>query len=137
MDRQAEGGEETEARVLVVDDHDELRTAICETLEAEGYGCDQAAAGGLALERLLEGRYDALVLDLRLPDMSGFDILERLSRQGVVPPTVIVSVFDDDESRRRAAALGAIGFHQKPFSPEALVEDVRRALASSPSTASS
>jgi DNA-binding response OmpR family regulator len=73
-------------------------------------------------------RYQALVLDLRLPDMTGFDILERLRERGERVPTVIVSVFDDDESRRRAAALGAIGFHQKPFAPEALVSDVRRAL---------
>src|SRR5205809_279316 len=77
-------------RVLVVDDHGDLRAAVREMLEAEGYAVEEAADGTDALEILTGGRFDAAVVDVRLPGMDGFTLLEEAARRGVCCPTVLM-----------------------------------------------
>jgi CheY-like chemotaxis protein len=116
-------------RVLVVDDHAELRTAVREMLEGEGYAVEEAGDGPRALALLESGGFDAAVVDVRLPGMDGFALLAEAGRRGVACPTVLMSVVADAESARRATALGAVSLHAKPFVLEQLLEDVRTAAS--------
>ena len=128
--RQTSGAEEHAAgrrRVLVVEDHGELRGAIREMLEGEGYAVEEAGDGLRALELMSSAGFDAAVVDVRLPGMDGFALLEQAARRGIVCPTVMISVIADAESVRRARELGAVSLHAKPFELERLLEDVREA----------
>jgi CheY-like chemotaxis protein len=116
-------------RVLVVDDHPELRVALCETLRGEGIDADAAAGGARALELLAGRRYDALLVDVRMPGMDGFALLEEMRRRGIACPAVMTSVAGGDAVRRRAHEAGAVGFHEKPFVVDVLVADLRAAMA--------
>jgi two-component system, NtrC family, nitrogen regulation response regulator NtrX len=113
----------------VVDDHEELRAAIRDMLEAEGYAVEEAGDGERALELLTTGAFDAAVIDVRLPGIDGFAVLEETARRGIARPTVMISVVSDPESIRRAETLGAVSLHGKPFALERLIEDVRIATS--------
>src|SRR5690242_17572632 len=85
--RPMEGGTmttETSAlgRVLVVDDEDDIRSMLGIVLSTEGWDVDEAADGREALLRAAAGHYDLVVLDLRMPEMSGIDVAQRLVADG-------------------------------------------------------
>jgi FixJ family two-component response regulator len=73
-----------------------------------------------------------VVLDLRMPGMSGLDLLVHLAATGSPIPVVILTAHSDDEARRRMLQAGAVAFLGKPFHGEALLGAVRRALAENP-----
>jgi DNA-binding NtrC family response regulator len=80
------------------------------------------------------GGYRVAVIDIRMPGLTGFELLEWASSELAGCAMVMMSVVADPESRRRAAALGAVGFHQKPFELEMLMGDVRAAFDATEST---
>lgn len=114
-------------RVLVADDHGPLRSMIADALRADGCDVEEVADGGTALHLLLEGGFRAAVIDVRMPDLDGLQVLEQLYVEGAGCDVIMMSVVADPVSRRRAEQFGALAFHQKPFPLQALLEDVRRA----------
>jgi DNA-binding NtrC family response regulator len=123
-------GGEASKRVLVVDDHAELRAALRDMLLHEGYEVEEAADGAEALDLLAEREFGAAIVDMRMPRVDGLTVLEEIRERGIRCPTVLVAAMADAESRRRADELGAFAFHQKPFTLDALLRDLRAALAS-------
>jgi DNA-binding response OmpR family regulator len=119
-------------RVLVADDHGPLNEMITDALRSAGYQVDQAWDGGGALELLRGGEYCAAVIDVRMPDMDGFQLLAQAKAERLACPMIVISVVADPESRSYAERLGAVGFHQKPFPLAALLTDVRSACAHVP-----
>ncbi len=113
-------------RVLVVDDDPTVRAAAALTLEAEGYEVRCAAHGREALERLRQERPDLIVLDMMMPVMDGWELLDKLKREprwaGI--PVVIVSAAES--GRARAAALQAADYLQKPVATQDLAARVKR-----------
>lgn len=115
-------------RVLVVDDDDDIRAAMCIALRAEGAVTDEVGDGGHALHRLQSARPDAAVLDLMLPGQSGFTVLERC--RGAAPPVPVVMV-TANQGRRHASmagSLGAAAYLVKPVPLSRLVDAVAAAL---------
>ncbi len=118
------------ASVLVVEDEADTNDLLCRLLEREGISCRGAEHGKHALDLAAEVPPSAILLDLMLPDMNGFDVYERLRRHGPIRriPTIVVTALDDDESRRRSKELGADAYLTKPFHPETLLAEVEEML---------
>ena len=115
--------------ILVVDDDLGIRETLHWVLRAHGFQVTTAGSGarGLALGR--SSRFDLLLIDLRLPDVSGMDMVRSLQREGSEVPFVLVSAFVTDPVAREARELGAIGVWAKPLTIDDVVVNVRAALS--------
>jgi CheY-like chemotaxis protein len=112
-------------RILVVDDEKDVQDFVCLVLSDTGFAVDSADNGHQALEKIEAGRPDLVLLDVMMPDLDGWGVLERLKRLPDPPAVVILSAQLDDG---RASWAGAHGSLSKPFRPNQLVETCRRVL---------
>lgn len=119
------------ARVLVVDDEPDILLLHRLNLEAAGFAVLLAADGMKALERIAADAPDAVVLDVMMPVLDGWGVLDRLSTMPDAPHVLVVSAKSAREDVTRAINSGAADFLVKPFNPEALVLSVRRLLTAS------
>ena len=115
----------SEVSVLVVDDNDGVRSSMSDILRTVGYTVEEAADGEDALSLLTTKRFDAMVLDLKMPRRDGASLLSALSE----PPTVVVvSAFElDDETRHRAGST-IVAHLSKPVPPQQLLDAVADAV---------
>jgi PAS domain S-box-containing protein len=111
-------------RILVVDDDPADQAVIVGTLERAGYSVETAATGAAALEACARTRFDAVTLDLLLPDMNGLDVLRQL-RASAAPDLAVVVITVVTENA--AAGFPVEGVLPKPLEPEALVSALRQA----------
>jgi Response regulators consisting of a CheY-like receiver domain and a winged-helix DNA-binding domain len=108
--------------LLVVEDDSELSTSLLLYLESEGYEVTLAEDGETALEEAtrLPG-YDLVVLDAKLPDLSGFEVLRQARDDGVRTPVLMLTGLGDHEHKVRGFQMGADDYLTKPFETEELV----------------
>jgi DNA-binding response OmpR family regulator len=118
-------------RVLVVEDEDNIAVALEYLITREGHGCDRLASGGRALEHIRETRPDLVLLDVMLPEVSGYEICRnmRLDPQLADVKILMMTALGSTIERRKGLALGADGFISKPFELGDLRRQVRRLLA--------
>jgi DNA-binding response OmpR family regulator len=121
-------------RVLVVDDELGVRRALQRGLTAEGMDVVAAADGLSALEIARTGAYDVIVLDIMLPGLSGYRVLQRLRAEGVRTPVLLLSAKDGEVDQADGLDLGADGYLVKPFSFMVLVAQVRAMVRRSAAT---
>lgn len=109
-------------KILLVDDCEDALSLGRFTLRAEGYELDTAASGEAALEALDSSDFDMVLLDLLMPGLDGFGVLERMASQPRWRsiPVVVASASDELEHRTRALELGAVDYITKPYSAEEL-----------------
>src|SRR5690348_5472402 len=98
---------ERNGSILVIDDDDATRTSLCEVLASAGYRTRAAAGGAEGLEALASGEHDAVLLDLVMPSVDGFEVLRRYREQGGRAPVVVLSALSEAEDVVRAMRLGA------------------------------
>jgi DNA-binding response OmpR family regulator len=115
-------------RVLVVDDEVGVRRALEKGLSAEGMDVVTASDGPGALRAALTGAFDVVLLDVMLPGLSGYRVLERMRAEGVRTPVLLVSAKDGEFDQADGLDLGADGYLVKPFSFVVLVAQVRALL---------
>ncbi|HVH24976.1 MAG TPA: response regulator transcription factor [Pseudonocardia sp.] len=115
-------------RVLVVDDEPGIRTAVARGLTAEGMEVVALADGPSALNAALTGSFDAIVLDIILPGLSGYRVLEQLRAAGVDTPVLLLSAKDGEFDQADGLDLGADGYLVKPFAFVVLVAQLRAML---------
>lgn len=106
--------------ILVVDDEPNVRLSYRVALETEGYVVKQAHCGAKALDELAAGAFDLAILDMRMPEMDGLELLAEMRQRGFTTPSIVITAFGDVPHAVRALKLGAIDFLQKPITPEAL-----------------
>ena len=116
------------ARVLVVDDEPGIRTAVARGLAAEGMEVEAVGDGHSALQAGLTGGFDAIVLDIILPGLSGYRVLERLRAAGVDTPVLLLSAKDGEFDQADGLDLGADGYLVKPFAFVVLVAQLKALL---------
>jgi CheY-like chemotaxis protein len=116
------------ACVLVVDDDAQVRQAIRWALEDEGLAVVTAADGHEALDRVVEQVPDLVVLDLTLPEMSGYAVARGL-RSGRARPLPILLITADGQAPLKARSVGAYAFLRKPFTIDELLDAVRTGLS--------
>lgn len=115
--------------ILVADDEEILRMLVMDTIEDFGYLVDEAEDGRVALEKLEEGNYDLVILDYMMPQLTGIEVLEKLSadrKESLEILMLTAKTQEKDKEKMRAA--GANHMMSKPFSPLALVEYIKEII---------
>jgi DNA-binding response OmpR family regulator len=115
-------------RLLVVDDERRLASALKHGLSREGYVVDVVHDGGSALDAALDGEYDAIILDLMLPVLSGYEVVRRLRAAQVWTPVLMLTAKDGEYDEADALDEGADDYLTKPFSVVILVARIRALL---------
>ena len=103
-------------RVLLVDDEPRLARVVATGLTNSGIGVDIAADGPTGLWRAQEGNYDAIVLDIMLPGLNGYEVCRRLREAEVWTPVLMLTAKDGEYDEAEALDTGADDFLRKPFS---------------------
>jgi two-component system response regulator AdeR len=120
------------SRVLIVDDEPDVLLLLRIELEAEGYETLLAADGETAIRRIAEERPDIVLLDVMMPVVDGWGVLQRLAEQGSTTRVIVLSAKANDSDVAHALELGAHEYVTKPFDPAALLVTVAHVLQSSP-----
>ncbi len=115
-------------RILVVEDDRAVQKALKRLFEAEGFTVEISADGKSALEAYRAAAPAAVVLDLRLPALSGRDVCLEIKRQAPLLPVIVLSAASDVSDKVLLLELGADDYVTKPFSPRELLARVRAAL---------
>jgi two-component system nitrogen regulation response regulator NtrX len=114
--------------VLVVDDEREIRDSLAMILEYEGYSCRSAPDGDTALSLFTNESPELVLLDIRMPGLSGLEVLERLKSIEPSTPVVIISAHGDVPTAVEAIKKGAFDFLEKPLDRDRILLTVRRGL---------
>lgn len=114
--------------ILIVDDDAAIRDALSEILESEGYPVSTAADGTAALRLVEELRPSLLLLDMRMPGLSGWDVANALRQRKIAVPILVMTAARD--ARHWAEQIGADGYLAKPFDLDDLLDGVARLLPS-------
>jgi len=127
-------------RILVVEDEAGLRLTLCDRLRSEGYEVESAAEGQSGLALALDGAFDAIVLDVMLPNISGFDICRRVRQRGVQTPVLMLSARGEVVDKVAGLQFGADDYMAKPFEFAELLARIeallrRAALPNAPAAA--
>ena len=115
-------------RILVVEDDRAVQKALKRLFEAEGFAVEISADGKSAVEAFRAAAPAAVVLDLRLPAMSGRDVCREIKQQAPALPIIVLSAASDVSDKVLLLELGADDYVTKPFSPRELLARVRAAL---------
>lgn len=118
----------TDATVFVVDDDQAVRESLSRLMESVGHKVATYAGAQEFLDSYDPSRPGCVVLDIRMPGMSGLDLQEKLARDGVRIPVIIISGHGDVEKAVRAMKAGAVDFLRKPYKAKVLLERIRQAL---------
>ena len=114
--------------VLVVDDEEAVRDYLVELLGSLGFKARVAERGEQALEMLAAGAFDAVLLDVMLPELSGLEVLQRYRARGGLAPVIVLSALAGAEDAVRALKLGATDYLTKPFETAEIEDALDRAL---------
>lgn len=104
-------------RILIVEDEKTLAHALATKIEHEGFATHIASTGKEGLQEALSGNYDAILLDLMLPEVDGFMILEELQKAKRATPVIVLTNLGQDKDRQRAQTLGATEYFVKADTP--------------------
>lgn len=114
-------------RILIVDDEPGIRESIAMILEYEGYETGEAGTGEEGLARIGEHKYDAVLLDINMPGIDGFETLRRIKEIDKHLNVVIISAYGNIENAIKATRTGAFDFLEKPVDRDKLLITVRNA----------
>jgi len=119
-------------RILVVDDDPQIRRVMRMTLTGQGYEVDDAKEGEAALNKLREGRFDLVLLDMNMPGMGGLETCRAIRAQSDVA-IIMLTVRDAEVDKVEALDAGADDYITKPYNPPELLARIRAALRRAPS----
>jgi DNA-binding NtrC family response regulator len=114
--------------ILIVEDEPNVRLMYRAALAGLGYDLHEAISAEAALEQFKLQKFDAGILDLRLPGMNGLELLEKMHQVGIQTPVAFITAYGDEPNAVRAMKLGAIDFLSKPPTPEQLRDVVKDIL---------
>jgi DNA-binding response OmpR family regulator len=118
--------------VLIVDDNLDILLLLRTNLVRSGFSVVEAADGEKALRAIDEHRPDVVLLDLMMPVLDGWGVLEALQDRPDAPPVIVVSAAASTANTERAYRLGARGYVTKPFSLDGVIDAIRAALDPAP-----
>ncbi len=115
-------------KILIVDDEQPMREQLARWLKDEGYKTEQAATGRMALNMASKDNFQAILLDLILPDLDGFDVLEKLHQREPNICIIILTGHAEDDTSARAMRAGAFDFFEKPIDFPSLRQRIETAV---------
>jgi two-component system, LuxR family, response regulator FixJ len=113
--------------VAVVDDDEAIREALCDLLMVTGLECSTFDSAPAFLDNV-QNHFDCLITDVRMPGMSGIDLLERMRAGGSDLPVIVLTSVIDSSVRARALDLGAQAWLTKPVADDALLDQLKAAI---------
>ncbi|MGD8453781.1 MAG: sigma-54 dependent transcriptional regulator [Phycisphaerae bacterium] len=116
-------------RVLIVEDESLIRWSMRQKFEERGYRVTEAETGAAGLQAVEDGVFDLIILDYRLPDMTGLEVLQRLRKVETDAVVIMMTAYSTIESAVEAIKLGAFDYIAKPFQMDHLLLVVEKALA--------
>jgi two-component system, NtrC family, response regulator AtoC len=120
----------TQKSVLIADDEPEVRNLLCLLLEDQGYNVTTAADGDDAVAQLQRRPFDLLLLDIKMPHMSGFDVLKYAREHHPQSKVIMLTAFAELANAIESKYLGADDFIGKPYDPHEVLMAIERAIGS-------
>lgn len=118
-----------QANILTVDDDPDIGMALTDLLEGEGYGVKVVTTGREALDTTQRQHFDAVLLDVGLPDLNGMDVLHRMVKRDPQLPVILLTVYNASDLKIDPHNLrGAFAYLTKPFNREKLKATIDRAI---------
>ena len=115
-------------RILIVEDEAAMLQGLKDNLEFEGYLVDTAPEGKLGLEKILNNPYELVLLDVMLPNISGFDICKKARKEGISTPIILLTAKGEEIDKVLGLELGADDYITKPFSLRELLARIKAIL---------
>ena len=116
------------AKILVIDDERNIRSTLQEILEYEKYEVDLAASGAEGLELFEAGKYDIVLCDIKMPEMDGIEVLEKISETGADTQVIMISGHGNIDTAVSAIKKGAYDFIEKPLDLNRMLITIRNAM---------
>lgn len=114
--------------VAIVDDDEAIRDALSDLLMFEGFACHPFERASTFLAEIGRMSFDCVITDMRMPGMSGLELLEQLRNRGSDLPAIVLTSVVDDHSRARSLALGARAWLGKPVADKVLLRELAQAI---------
>jgi FixJ family two-component response regulator len=114
--------------IYIVDDDESVRKALKRLLRSQGFRVETFTSAEDFLNSDYHGKSACLILDVRMPGLSGFDLREHLAASGSELPIIFITAYDDVHMRERAEKSKVIAYLHKPLDDEALLDAIRRAF---------
>src|SRR5271170_8375996 len=118
--------------ILIVDDDTELNDGIRAMLENQGYRVMQARDGQQGKQLVYQHRPDLVILDMMMPRMGGYPVLEHFRGKSDAPPVIMITANEGSRHKAYAEYLGVVDYIRKPFAMERLLESVHKVLGAGP-----
>lgn len=119
-------------KILIVEDEVLMLQGLKDNLEYEGYSVDTAAEGKTGQEKVLTGNYDLILMDVMLPDISGFDICKNARKANIGTPIILLTAKGEEIDKVLGLELGADDYITKPFSLRELLARIKAVLRRAP-----
>jgi FixJ family two-component response regulator len=121
-------GGQTSKLIAIIDDNELVQDSLCDLIESGGFEAKCFGSAKAFLESDLHRRAACLIVDIRMPRMSGLELQAILKREKCNVPIIFITAYDDAEIRAQAMKEGAVEFLAKPFDHQMLLKTVRGAL---------
>ena len=102
-------------RIMIIEDDEEMRSLLKDFFEEEGFETDSVSNGADALRKLSKDHFDLVITDIRMPGLTGLDILPRMRRLKPETPIIVMTAYGSDDVRRRSLERGATAYLEKPI----------------------
>jgi FixJ family two-component response regulator len=123
-------GGRTSKLIAIIDDNESMQDSLGDLIESGGFEARSFGSAQAFLESDLHSRAACLIVDIRMPKMSGLELQARLKQEGCNIPIIFITAYDDAEIRAEAMKEGAVEFLAKPFDHQLLLKKLRSALDS-------
>lgn len=112
-------------RILVVEDEPQMRLGLKKNLQFEGYEVDEAGDGEEGLNKILNGNYDIVILDVMMPKLNGFDVCKKVREKEIMVPIIMLTAKGEEIDKVLGLELGADDYVTKPFSLRELLTRIK------------
>jgi DNA-binding response OmpR family regulator len=117
------------SHILIVDDDPDMLQLLQFTMQFAGYNVSTTDSGEDAIEKVRHAKYDVMILDLMMPDISGFDVLEALQTTEPRPKVIVHSIIPYIDAKMQCSTLGASRYLVKPTARKVLLDTVAHTIA--------
>ena len=114
--------------IYVVDDDESVRKAFKRLLRSVNFDVETFSSAEEFLKDQMRNKNSCIIIDIRMPGLTGFDLQRKLAAQGIQIPVIVISASDDAQVREQARELGAVAFFRKPIDDQALLDAISWAI---------
>jgi FixJ family two-component response regulator len=122
-------GTRERSMIYIIDDDESVRKAFKRLLRSVNLDVETFSSAEEFLKSQKPNKNSCIIIDIRMPGLTGFDLQRKLNDQGIKIPVIVISASDDAQTREQARELGAVAFFRKPIDAQALLDAISWAIA--------